>query len=35
MSGQYVAVTFGSQFFGWLCDRWGPKKVMAWCSAWT
>lgn len=28
ISCQYVGVTIGSQFFGRLCDKWGPKKVM-------
>jgi MFS family permease len=28
ISVQYIAVTIGSQFFGWLCDRKDPKHVM-------
>ena len=29
VSVQYAALTFGSRFFGWLCDRFEPKNVMA------
>eukprot|EP00937_MAST-01D_sp_MAST-1D-sp2_P002848 g2848.t1 len=28
ISVQYVALTIGAQFFGWLCDRRDPKQVM-------